>query len=137
MAIWNMGVNHPRLAFVNVEIFTNFCFLAHNFGSRYGSFHVKSPNKKTILNPTLSELIQIWHTCWFWPASKSQIFCWSDDRFPRYGDLIFWKFRENKGGRPTSKQARYSKAWLVLKLGSPPLFSLNFTYTIFWYEMCF
>jgi len=36
-------------------------------------------------------------------APKSQIFYWLDDRFPRYGGLIFWKFIENKGRRPTSK----------------------------------
>ena len=30
--------------------------------------------KKTILNPTLSEFNEIWHTCWFWPTNlKSQI----------------------------------------------------------------
>jgi len=41
----------------------------------YGSFHVKSPKKKTILNPTLSEFNQIRHTCWFWPPNpKSKIF---------------------------------------------------------------
>jgi len=30
-----MGVIHPRLAFVGAKMFTNFLFLAHNFGSRY------------------------------------------------------------------------------------------------------
>ena len=57
-----------------------------------GSFHVKSPNG---LNPTLSEFNEIWHTCWFQPPNlKSKIFQWSDDQFPRYGRLIFWKFWE-------------------------------------------
>jgi len=35
MAIYIMGVIHPRLAFVGVETFTNFCFFGHNFGSWY------------------------------------------------------------------------------------------------------
>jgi len=35
MAIYNMSVIHPRLAFVDVKILTNFCFVGHNFGSRY------------------------------------------------------------------------------------------------------
>ena len=67
----------------------------------YSRVHVKSPNG---LNPTLSEFNEIWHTCWFQPPNlKSKIFQWSDDRFPRYGGLIFSKFWENKGGHPTSK----------------------------------
>jgi len=37
------------------------------------------------------------------PNLKSKIFHRSDDWFPRYGGLIFWKFRENNEGRPTSK----------------------------------
>ena len=58
----------------------------------------------TILNPTLSEFNEIWHTCWFQtPNLKSKIFQWSDHRFPRNGRLIFFKFWENKGGHPTSK----------------------------------
>jgi len=40
-----------------------------------GSFHVKSPKKKTILSPTLLECNEIWHTCWFWPKfSKLKFF---------------------------------------------------------------
>jgi len=35
MAIYNMGVINPRLAFVVVEILTTLLFLCHNFGSRY------------------------------------------------------------------------------------------------------
>ena len=55
-----------------------------------GSFHVKSPIKKTILNPTLSEFHEIWHTCSLRPPNlKSKIVCWLDDRFPRYVGLIF------------------------------------------------
>ena len=41
MTIYNMGVMHPRLAFVGVEILTNFCFLGHSFGSR----HARKPIK--------------------------------------------------------------------------------------------
>jgi len=42
--------------------------------------------KKTILNPTVSEFNEIWHTCWFQPPNlKSKIIQWSDDWFPRYG----------------------------------------------------
>ena len=37
-----MGVIHPRLAFVAVEIFKIFCFLAHNFGSTYARKPLKS-----------------------------------------------------------------------------------------------
>ena len=49
-----------------------------------GSFHVKSPKKKTILNPTLSEFNEIWHTFCLWPLNlKSKIFCWSSDQFLR------------------------------------------------------
>jgi len=36
-----MGVIHPRLAFVGAEIFAKFCFLAHDFGSRYARKTVK------------------------------------------------------------------------------------------------
>jgi len=36
-----MGVMHPRLAFVGVEILTNFCFLGHTFGSRYAKMPIK------------------------------------------------------------------------------------------------
>ena len=53
--------------------------------------------KKTILNPTLSEFNEIWHTCWFWPTNlKSQILRWSDDRFPRYG-FFFENLEEIRG----------------------------------------
>jgi len=41
MGIYNMGVIHPRLAFVEVEILTTFCFLCHNFGSRYARKPIK------------------------------------------------------------------------------------------------
>jgi len=37
------------------------------------------------------------------PNLKSKIFRWSDGQFLTYGRLSFWKFRENKGGCPTSK----------------------------------
>jgi len=39
-----MGVTHPRLTFVGVEIFANFCFLAHDFGSRYARKPLKGSN---------------------------------------------------------------------------------------------
>jgi len=35
MAIYNMGVIYPGLALIGLEIFTNFLFLGHSFGSRY------------------------------------------------------------------------------------------------------
>jgi len=35
MGTYKMGVIHPRLAFVRVEILTTFWFLVHNFDSRY------------------------------------------------------------------------------------------------------
>jgi len=41
MAICNMGVMHPRLAFVWVDILTTFWFLGHNFGSRYARKPIK------------------------------------------------------------------------------------------------
>jgi len=34
MAIQNMGVIHPRIEFVGVEILTKLWFLCHYFGSR-------------------------------------------------------------------------------------------------------
>jgi len=36
-----MGVIHSRLAFVGVQIFTNFLFMGHNFGSRYARKPIK------------------------------------------------------------------------------------------------
>jgi len=41
MAISQLGVIHPRLEFAGVEILTTFCFLCHNFGSRYARKSVK------------------------------------------------------------------------------------------------
>jgi len=35
MAIYKLGVIHPRLVFKGVGILTNFWFLCHNFDSRY------------------------------------------------------------------------------------------------------
>jgi len=35
MAIYKLGVIHPRLEFVGAEILTIFCFSWHNFSSRY------------------------------------------------------------------------------------------------------
>jgi len=39
-----MGPIHPRLAFVGVEMFANFRFLAHDFGSRYARKPLKRSN---------------------------------------------------------------------------------------------
>jgi len=41
MATSKLGVIHPRLAFEGVEILTTFCFLWHNFGSRYARKQIK------------------------------------------------------------------------------------------------
>ena len=41
MAIYNMSVFHPRLAFVGVEILTTFWCLCHYFGPRYARKSVK------------------------------------------------------------------------------------------------
>ena len=41
MAIYTLGVIHPRLEFAQVEILTTFCFLWHNFGSRYARKPIK------------------------------------------------------------------------------------------------
>ena len=84
-------------------IFLSLCVIRNYNGtcSFMGHSNVKSPKG---LNPTLSGFNEIWHTRWFQPPNlKSNIFQWSDDRFLRYWGLIFWKFWENKGGRPTSK----------------------------------
>jgi len=35
MAKYKLGVIHPRLEFVGVEMLTSFCFLWHNVDSRY------------------------------------------------------------------------------------------------------
>jgi len=35
MAIYKLGVIHPRLEFVGAENLTTYWFLRHNFGSRY------------------------------------------------------------------------------------------------------
>jgi len=37
MAIYNMGVLHPRLEFVKVEIWITFSLLGHNIGSTYAT----------------------------------------------------------------------------------------------------
>jgi len=44
MAIYKLGVIHPRFPFVGVEILTTFCFLWHNFGSRYARKPTKGSN---------------------------------------------------------------------------------------------
>jgi len=41
MAIYKMGVIQLRFPFVRVEILTTFCFLWHNFGSRYARKPIK------------------------------------------------------------------------------------------------
>jgi len=41
MAIYQIGVIHPRLDFVGVEILTTFWFLWNNFGSRYARKPIK------------------------------------------------------------------------------------------------
>ena len=41
MAIQNMGVIHPRLTSVRANIFTKFCVLADNFGSRNARKSIK------------------------------------------------------------------------------------------------
>ena len=41
MAINSKDVIHPRLSFVGAEIFTQFWFMAHNFGSRYARKSIK------------------------------------------------------------------------------------------------
>jgi len=44
MAIKSMDVIHPNLAFEGEEMFANFCFLAHDFGSRYARKPLKGSN---------------------------------------------------------------------------------------------
>jgi len=41
MAIYKLGVMHPRLVFEGVGILTTFWFLWHNFGSRYARKQIK------------------------------------------------------------------------------------------------
>jgi len=41
MAIYKLGVIHPRLEFVGVGILTTFLFLWHNFDSRYARKSIK------------------------------------------------------------------------------------------------
>jgi len=41
MAIYKLGVGHPRLVFEGVEMLTSFWFLWHNFGSRYARKPIK------------------------------------------------------------------------------------------------
>ena len=61
MAIYQIGVIHPRLDFVGVEILTTFCFLWNNFGSRYARKPIKGSkdsddrlDSKTILAKKLA-----------------------------------------------------------------------------------
>ena len=63
MAIYNMGVIHPRLAFVGVEICTSCCFLAHNFGSRYARQPLKGPkdaDHSLVFTKTWSKNMAYW-----------------------------------------------------------------------------
>jgi len=41
MAIYKLGVIHPRLVFEGAEILTIFWFLGHDFGSRYARKPIK------------------------------------------------------------------------------------------------
>jgi len=41
-AVGNVGVMYPRLAFVGVDILTNFWFWGYDFGSRYARKPIKS-----------------------------------------------------------------------------------------------
>jgi len=41
MAIYTLGVIHPRLEVIGVEILTTVWFLWHNFGSRYARKPIK------------------------------------------------------------------------------------------------
>jgi len=63
MASYGWGVIYFGLAFVGVEIFTNFCFLGHNFGSRYATESIKGSKdsdnslvSKTKLEPRIGSL---------------------------------------------------------------------------------
>jgi len=65
-----MGVIYPRLAFVCVEIFVNFCFLAHDFGSRYARKPLKGSNDADHNLFSKQNLIQnIFH----WVGAQGQV----------------------------------------------------------------
>ena len=51
----NMDVIYPGLAFVGVDIFVNFCFLGHGFGSRYARKPVQV--LKTLIKTSAKELV--------------------------------------------------------------------------------
>jgi len=45
MAIYTLGVIHPRIDFVGVNILTTFWLLWHNFGSRYARKPIMRPKE--------------------------------------------------------------------------------------------
>jgi len=63
MVIQNMGVIHPRLGFVDAEIFTKFWFLVHNVGSRYARKSIKGSkdsDDSLVSKKTLSQKLAHW-----------------------------------------------------------------------------
>ena len=110
-ALWNLDYRNDSLIPENIchpqrnpNLKRIFFFLIWTLGlaesidvlKTSGSFHVQSPNG---LNPTLSEFNEIWHTCWFRPqTSNLKFFIDQMIGFRDMRGLIFWKFRENKGG---------------------------------------
>jgi len=49
MTIYKLGAIQPSLPFVRVEILTTFCFLWHNFGSRYARKPTKGYKTRVIV----------------------------------------------------------------------------------------
>jgi len=63
MAICKLGVIHPRFPFVGVEILTTFCFLWHNFSSRYARKPIKGSkdsDDSLVSKNNLSEKLAHW-----------------------------------------------------------------------------
>jgi len=63
MAIYKLGVIHPRLVFEGVEILTTFCFLWHNFGSRYARKSIKGSkdsDDSLVFHKILSQRLAHW-----------------------------------------------------------------------------
>jgi len=66
MATYNMGIMHPRLAFVRVDIVTNFWLLGHNFGSRCARKSTKG-SRAVILKVVFTFLPYKPKLCQFFP----------------------------------------------------------------------
>jgi len=63
MTKYKLGIIHSRLEFAGVEILTSFCFLLHNFGSRYARKSIqgsKDSDDSVISQQTWAKILTHW-----------------------------------------------------------------------------